>query len=428
MDNIYKTDAKYDFTKLKLQNPKGIQGGAFFSKLVFDENTVLIQTPKCLTKDGIHKTEKRIYCDLKFRDENEEFFDWIKHLEERVQNLIYEKSSLWFHNEMDMDSIEYHWQTLLRSYKKNSHLLRSFIQKPRNFNSTKLIQIYDEQENPLSLDDIKTNTEVISILEIKGLKFTSQSFCLEFYLRQVMVLENKPLFNKCLISLNNKKDLEKTKHLADPINKTILQTEDAKENEDLTDALDAITNSVTDNSVTDNSVNDNSVTDNSVTDNSVTDVVNVTVNDTVNDTVVNDTVVNDTVNDTVVNDTVVNDTVGIVSEISNDSFNHDVIKGEVEKESIDIESIDIETNDTLEKNVFLSEIDIKLPQKENSMKLKPAKEVYFEIYKAARKKAKDAKKQAIKTYLEAKKIKSTYLLDDIESSDDDLEDLAGLFS
>ena len=67
-------------------------------------------------------------------------------------------------------------------------------------------------------------------------------------------------------------------------------------------------------------------------------------------------------------------------------------------------------------------------KKENSMKLKPAKEVYFEIYKAARKKAKDAKKQAIKTYLEAKKIKSTYLLDDIESSDDDLEDLAGLFS
>ena len=62
------------------------------------------------------------------------------------------------------------------------------------------------------------------------------------------------------------------------------------------------------------------------------------------------------------------------------------------------------------------------------MKLKPAKEVYFEIYKAARKRAKDAKMQAIKTYLEAKKIKSTYLLDDIESSDDDLEDLAGLFS
>ena len=139
MDNIYKTDAKYDFTKLKLQNPKGIQGGAFFSKLTFDENPVLIQIPKCLTKDGIHKTEKRIYCDLKFGDNNADFFDWVKDLEEKVQNLIYEKSTLWFHNDMDMDSIEYHWQSLLRTYKKNSILLRSFIQKPHSISNHCLV-------------------------------------------------------------------------------------------------------------------------------------------------------------------------------------------------------------------------------------------------------------------------------------------------
>ena len=69
---------------------------------------------------------------------------------------------------------------------------------------------------------------------------------------------------------------------------------------------------------------------------------------------------------------------------------------------------------TLEKDNILSEIDIKLPEKENSMVLKPANEVYLEIYKEARKRAKEAKKEAIKTYLEAKRIKSTYLLDDFE--------------
>ena len=417
MDNIYKTDAKYDFTKLKLQNPKGIQGGAFFSKLVFDENTVLIQTPKCLTKDGIHKTEKRIYCDLKFSYENEEFFDWIKHLEERVQNLIYEKSTLWFHNDMDMDSIEYHWQTLLRSYKKNSHLLRSFIQKPRNFNSTKLIQIYDEQENPLSLDDIKNDTEIISILEIKGLKFTSQSFCLEFYLRQIMVLENKPLFNKCLISFNNTKDLEKnTKHLSNSINKTITEniseiatnkssienetnekdvtknTEDVTENtEDVTKNIEDVTEDVTENTedVTENVGKD-------VTENVTEDVGKNTINDITGDT--------------------------LVENENKES------KNEENKDTLGENDIKLDSDETLEKNDFLSEIDIKLPKKENSMKLKPAKEVYFEIYKAARKKAKDAKREAIKTYLEAKKIKSTYLMDEIESSDDDLEELAGLFN
>ena len=83
---------------------------------------------------------------------------------------------------------------------------------------------------------------------------------------------------------------------------------------------------------------------------------------------------------------------------------------------------------TLEKNDVLNEIDIELPKPENTMKLKPANEVYFEIYKEARKRAKDAKKTAIKAYLEAKRIKSTYLIDDIESSDDDLEDYAELFN
>ena len=425
MDNIYKTDAKYDFTKLKLQNPKGIQGGAFFSKLVFDENTVLIQTPKCLTKDGIHKTEKRIYCDLKFSYENEEFFDWIKHLEERVQNLIYEKSTLWFHNDMDMDSIEYHWQTLLRSYKKNSHLLRSFIQKPRNFNSTKLIQIYDEQENPLSLDDIKNDTEIISILEIKGLKFTSQSFCLEFYLRQIMVLENKPLFNKCLISFNNTKDLEKnTKHLSNSINKTITEniseiatnkssienetnekdvtknTEDVTENtEDVTKNIEDVTEDVTENTedVTENVGKD-------VTENVTEDVGKNTIND------------------------ITGDTLGENENKESKNEENKESKNEENKDTLGENDIKLDSDETLEKNDFLSEIDIKLPKKENSMKLKPAKEVYFEIYKAARKKAKDAKREAIKTYLEAKKIKSTYLMDEIESSDDDLEELAGLFN
>tara|TARA_B110000879_G_scaffold83368_1_gene115543 strand:+ start:312 stop:1559 length:1248 start_codon:yes stop_codon:yes gene_type:complete len=415
MDNIYKTDAKYDFTKLKLQNPKGIQGGAFFSKLTFDENPVLIQTPKCFTKDGIHKTEKRIYCDLKFEDTNSEFFDWVKDLEERVQNLIYEKSTLWFHNDMDMDSIEYHWQTLLRTYKKNSHLLRSFIQKPRNFDSAKLIQIYDEQENSLTLDDIKNDTEVISILEIKGLKFTSQSFCLEFYLRQIMVLKNKPLFNKCLISLNNIKDLEKnTKHLDNSIKQTITAIND-------TDTTIVTSEDVNENveEVTMEDVNED------VKDVTMEDVKDVKMED------VKENVKEVTMEDVkeVIKGDVMEVTMGDVKEVTMEDVKNNTL-GETKSKNTEkkIDDFKLESNETLEKNDLLSEIDIKLPKKENSMKLKPAKEVYFEIYKAARKRAKDAKMQAIKTYLEAKKIKSTYLLDDIESSDDDLEDLAGLFS
>ena len=53
------------------------------------------------------------------------------------------------------------------------------------------------------------------------------------------------------------------------------------------------------------------------------------------------------------------------------------------------------------------------------IKLKEPNEVSIEIYRAAREKAKKARKMAVETYLEAMNIKNTYMLDDIDSSDDE---------
>ena len=82
----------------------------------------------------------------------------------------------------------------------------------------------------------------------------------------------------------------------------------------------------------------------------------------------------------------------------------------------------IAQEESLDKNGIMNEIEI-LPPSENTdiVKLKNPNEVYMEIYKEARRKAKEAKKHAIQSYLEAKRIKSLYLLDEIESSDDDME-------
>ena len=439
MSTIFKTDNNYDFSKLKLNNPKGLQGGAYFSKITLNDHPVLIQTPKCLTKDGIHKTEKRIYCDLKFSDSNEQLFKWIETLEEKIQNLIYDKKDIWFHNDMDMDSIEYYWQNLLRTYKKNFQLLRTFVQKPRNFDSARLIQIYDEQENQLSLDDIKSDTEIISILEITGLKFTSQSFNLEFYLRQIMVLKNKPLFTKCLISLSdgnaqlNKiepiklkttESLEETytndklhNHTIKTENKTIINDDDNTSNE-----IKHINNNLTDANIDNNNLNIEKNTNNLETLNDKVEHSTENLEDNSNikketSTENHNKNYNNNDNDNNNNNNNNNDGNDKVEEINIDSFKKDV------KDEIEIIEKTLEKNDN-----SLTEIDIKLPKKENSIKLKSAKDVYLEIYKEARKKARDAKREAIKTYLEEKKIKSTYLLDDYESSDDDLEDYSDLFN
>jgi hypothetical protein len=77
-------------------------------------------------------------------------------------------------------------------------------------------------------------------------------------------------------------------------------------------------------------------------------------------------------------------------------------------------------NDPLELTEF--EISQPLDNHLDTITLKKPNQVYYKIYKAAREKAKQAKKEAVIAFLEAKNIKKTYMLDDIEDSDSDIED------
>ena len=60
---------------------------------------------------------------------------------------------------------------------------------------------------------------------------------------------------------------------------------------------------------------------------------------------------------------------------------------------------------------------------QETLTLKKPSDVYYEIYKEARTKAKEAKRQAIDAYLELKNIRTTYTLHDIDSSDDEFEEM-----
>ena len=196
----YNVTEKFPFDQLSLENPHGVQGGAYFSKIRVNGNPFLFQTPKCSTKAAIVRTEKKIYCDLILTNENDTFIQFLQELEKEIQTLIYEKRNIWFHNDMEMENIEYFFNPVVRTYKKN-FLVRTYIQQPKHIKSTKSLQIYDENENRLTIQDIKKNNKIIAILEGLGIKFTSSSFHLELCLRQAMVLEDKPIFQKCLIQM-----------------------------------------------------------------------------------------------------------------------------------------------------------------------------------------------------------------------------------
>lgn len=410
-DSIQLANADFTFSNLTLANPQGLQGGAYFSKLRVGGEPVLIQTPKCYTKNGIHKTEKKIYCDLMFGEDDNNFVEWIQSLETTVKNLIYEKRSLWFHNDMDLDSIDYHWQNLLRTYKGNKSLLRCFINKSKGLNRGSTVQIYNEEEEELKLEDVNKNTKMISILEVSGLKFTSQSFQIEFVVKQMMLIKEKQLFSKCLIKFKPP-TIDKTN--------TVVQQQDSDAESDISieDSEDVKKDTVSDASSVTLEVEESNETEHVVEETTDTPLEAVGVKDipvkkTENIDATDKEKDKETETDAMV-------TINIVPTDLNQNntsrLEYNLEKGEEKLEPAIVQE------ESLDKNGIMNEIEI-LPPSENTdiVKLKNPNEVYMEIYREARRKAKDAKKHAIQSYLEAKRIKSLYLLDEIESSDDEME-------
>ena len=133
MTKVHEANQNYPFEQLSLANPHGIQGGAFFSKLLLnEEHPCLFQTPKCLTKNGIVRTGKKTYCDLIIAADNDTFLNFLQEFEKRIQQLIYEKRNMWFHNEMEMENIEYFFNPVLRTYKKQ-YVTRAYVREIADF-------------------------------------------------------------------------------------------------------------------------------------------------------------------------------------------------------------------------------------------------------------------------------------------------------
>jgi len=372
MESMLSPDENYPFDKIKIKTPKALQGGTYCANLEVDNSPLIIQTPKCKTKNGIHRTAKQIYCDLVLDRDHQAFLDWMEKLQDRVRNLILENSSKWFHESPSMDEIEYNWNDSIRT-RKDYYLIRSFVHKPKGISKVSL-QIFDTDENQLNIDQVDSNKNVICILEIIGLKFSSNSFHLEICLRQMMVINEKPLFNKCLIKLDSKKN----------------NGEKIVEKEDL---------------VTENLENnvENKTKKEEIEENQETEV----------STVINNLV--DTTESNENNEEVENkENVEELSEVVNN----------VEKEKVDEDEkqeVIEEPVKPLEKNDDLEEIELNITEEE-PMRLKEPNEVYLDIYKQAREKARKAKNEAIKAYLEAKRIKELYMLDVVDSSSDEEEE------
>lgn len=376
MNGIYNTDNSFDFHALHLAKPYQIPGGNFFIRISTDNKPLYIQPPKCTSKQGILKAGKKFYTDLMFTNEHAEFIEWMENLESHCQTVLYNNRGEWFEGEMEMHDIENYFTAPLKLYKSGKFYI-SRVNIITNLGKPTL-KIYNEDEQLISIDDVNDKMNIMSILEIKGIKCSATCFQIDIDIKQMMVLKPENLFDTCLFTPKKAvvpiiKDVvksvdyasgehaskEETEYLRDDGVKNDIPIED---NEVIVEDVDSIDSG---NIQIDTAELDNKVED--LETNDVPETINMPVDEKEEEEVVNSTPMEKTL------------------------------------EEVEMQEIDLSLDEIPEDNHF---------------SIKNKKNVYYEMYKEAKRKAKVARDLALSSYLEAKRIKNVYMLDDASDSED----------
>ena len=385
MENIIDPTDTFDYELINLDNPTPVQGGCFFTKLNCGEKKLplYLQLPKCRSKQGICKTtsSKKFFIDLIFNSYENSLITWFENFENRCRELIFEKKDNWFQSEMDLDDIESHFNSCMKTYKSGKYIvIRCYIPNNKTIRKNYCL-IYDENENILNIDDVKENLEIIPLIAIEGIKFSSKSFQIEINVPQIMVLKmpeeiktgfliNKKSKNNDIIEISDEKEeiKEENQDISIDNKNTLEEVVDLEKNID-NQSLEI--------------VRDLKVTDNTE---EIKKLENIEDKDESN-------------------------------KLNNSSELEET--GELEIVDANIDNIELENENSLKELDISLEKDITLENDdENPITLKKPNDVYLEIYKNARERAKKMRQAAVEAYLEAKNIKNKYLLDDILSEDE----------
>jgi hypothetical protein len=168
---------------------------------LLESESLYIQPPKCITRQGLIKGGKKMYCDLLFTNENNSFVKWIEDLETYSQSYIFNNRERWFDNQLELEDIADSFLSVLKIYKSGKYyILRTIV--PGNVDNCQL-KLYDENENLINHDILTDSTNVIPILEFKGIKCTSRNFQVDIEIKQMMILKPSLLFEKCVIKNNH---------------------------------------------------------------------------------------------------------------------------------------------------------------------------------------------------------------------------------
>ena len=172
--DVFQANDSFHFDKLQLSPPQHITGGSYLTRYSYcqSKQPLYIQTTKTLSKQGIVIAGKKAHIDLVLtsNEGDTEFFEWMTSLEKRSVELLYEKRHIWFTQELDQTDIENSLASPLRAYKTGNYLLRVNLEPSRHITTNTGVQpflckVFDENKKSASVEYIKAEQSIISIVE-----------------------------------------------------------------------------------------------------------------------------------------------------------------------------------------------------------------------------------------------------------------------
>ena len=388
-NSVFDLNQVFDFSILNLGNPTLANNNNYISKIThgLTNKNLYIQLPKCTTKNGIIKSSSKTYTELNFCISQKNVIDFFENLEKFCTEKIYNNKELWFYESYNIEKtdIDELMLSTMKPYKYGKNfLLKTYIKFDK-------LHIYDENENKISIEDFNNKYEFIPLVNINNIKFSTKNFNVEIFLTQMMVLLPSDEFeNQVLIKTEDSKHLVKSSTI-EPC-QSITVSVNNNESEKMV------------NNESEKMVNNENESEKMVNNES--------------EKMVN----NENESEKMVN----NESEKMVNNESEKMVNNDKSSSFIkENTSTLVKQSEISQNNEFKylMNNDLETVNIlDIPEtKETKIDLKSHEEIYLEIYKTAKQKAKEIRKNAIAAFLEAKKIKTKYNLDnlDIESSDDD---------
>jgi len=401
MDSILEASDNFQFSSVKLSKPKSTTGGNWLIKFGINNNPLYLQTPKCNTRNGFLKAGKRYYTDLVFSNDNDEFIRWMENLENMCHEHLHENRAIWFDSNLMLErhDIENYFTSPMKIYKTGKYyILRVNVETNLGVPA---LTIYNENNNKVDIDTINDTQDVISILEFKGIKCSSTSFQIDIEIKQMVTMKPVKIFSNCVIRLPSQYGTSINENITEndnqnDLDKPIIGINNAENTE-----LDIHVPTLEDSGFNENNENmENSEIVISTLDNSneigvgslekdINDIQKIETGVTSTEPEINDKPILE-------NNEVTPDNLDEPANIIDDTM---------------IEPID--TNELQEFNIDLDDL-----TEDVNINIKKDKDIYYEMYREACRKAKIARDLALSSYLEAKRIKNQYMLDDLTESDD----------